>query len=117
MQKFHLARRYVYSDSTDYPMGSFLLDYYMIKSEIKIPHSSIIAVVYGVEIEKRSKTNRGESRIETASVKDIFNSREHTSGFVTSLAEKLVTPSDLKKAVEELIGEKGFEPPEVTIST
>ncbi len=117
MQKFHLARRYVYSDSTDYPMGSFLLDYYMIKSEIKIPHSHIIAVVYGVEIEKRSKTDGGKSHIETASVKDIFATCEHTSGFITSLAEKLVAPSDLKKVVEELIGENGFEPPEVTVST
>ncbi len=116
MQKIHSARKYVSLTPEEGWFGSYYLDYYMIKSEIKIPNSDIKATVYGVEIEKKLEEDGCEKILEQASVKDIFASPENTRALISRLARHTVMPSSLEYVIDDLLGEKGFEPPEITLN-
>ena len=113
MQKIHSARKHVTLTPEGDWFGGFYLDYYMIKSEIKIPNSAIKATVYGVEIEKKQEEDGTQIVLESAIIRDIFASPENTNKLISRLSEKLVMPSTLKYVIDELLGEGGLEPPEI----
>lgn len=115
MQKIHSKRKYVTINPEGCCFGGFMLDYYVIKSEIKIPNTDIKATVYGIEIEKKYEEDGTEKILEQAYVNDIFASEEHTHKLIYRLAEKLIMPSTLEYVIEDMLGEKGFEPPEITL--
>ncbi len=116
MQKIHSARKHIALNPDGDWFGGFYLDYYMIKSEIKIPNSAIKATVYGVEIEKKQEENGTETVLESASIRDIFASPENTGRLISRLSEKMVMPSTLEYVIDELLGESGLEPPEIKYS-
>jgi len=116
MQKSHIARRYLYKAHCNEFFCEDFLDYYMTRSEIVIPNSNIKATVYGVEIEKKQRKNAKEITVEKACIKDVFTTGTHTKDFIAKLAQLRITPSSLKSEISTLLGESGFEPPEITIS-
>ena len=116
MQKIHSKRRYVPLSPEGIFSGVYYLDYYIIKSEIKIPRSDIRATVYGIEIEKKYEEDGTEKLIEQALINDIFASMENTEKLIVRLADRLIMPSTLEFVIEDMLGEKGFEPPEITLN-
>jgi len=116
MQKIHSARKYVSLNPEGSWFGGFYLDYYMVKSEIKIPNSDIKATVYGIEIEKKFEEDGIERVLEQAEVRDIFASAENTKTLISRLADREIMPATLEYVIDDLLGEKGFEPPEVNVS-
>ncbi len=116
MEKIHSQRKFVSIAPEGYGFDGFLLDYYILKSEIRIPNSNIKATVYGIEIEKRYEENGNQKLLEQASICDIFVSREHTASFIEKLAARQVTPSTLKYVIDDLLGEKGYEMPEFSVN-
>ncbi len=116
MQKIHSKRKYVAINPEGAFFGGFYLDYYILKSEIKIPRSDIKATVYGIEIEKKYEEDGTEKLLEQAFVNDIFASEENTEKLIVRLADKLIMPSTLEYVIDDLLGEKGFEPPEITVN-
>jgi len=116
MEKIHSERKYVSIAPEGFGFEGFFLDYYILKSEIKIPGANIRATVYGIEIEKKYEENGITKLLEQANINDIFASKEHTKKFIKKLAQKHVTPSTLKYVIDELFDENGFEPPEFTVN-
>ena len=116
MEKIHSERKFVSISPEGLCFEGFYLDYYIIKSEIKIPNSAIKATVYGVEIEKKYEEDGIVKLLEQAYINDIFTTREHTGKFIKRLAAKSVTPSSLKYVIDELLDENGYEPPQFTVS-
>jgi hypothetical protein len=116
MQKIHSKRKYVPLSPEGIFSGGYYLDYYILKSEIKIPRSDILATVYGIEIEKKYEEDGIEKLIEKASLNDIFASMENTERLIVRLADKLILPSTLEYVIDDMLGEKGFEPPEITVN-
>ncbi len=114
MQKVYSTRKYISIDTQNCLIGGCYIDYCMLKSEIRIPHSDIKVTVYGVEIEKKQKKNGIETLLEKATVNDIFATSEYTTSFILTLAQKKIMPSELKNVIGDLLGDSGFEPPEVT---
>lgn len=116
MEKIHSERKFVTISPEGFGYDGFYLDYYILKSEIKIPNSSICATVYGIEIEKKYEENGVSKLLEEASINDIFVSKEHTKKFIDKLAQNKITPSLLKYVIDDLLDEKGLEPPEFTVN-
>lgn len=116
MQKIHSARKYVSLTPEGGWFGGLYLDYYMVKSEIKIPNSDIKATVYGIEIEKKLEEDGVERVLEQAAVQDIFATAENTETLISRLAAREIMPSTLEYVIDDLLGERGFEPPEVNVT-
>ncbi len=116
MEKIHSERKFVPITPEGLGFEGFYLDYYIIKSEIKIPNSQIKATVYGIEIEKKYEENGRVKLLEQANINDIFVSKEHTKKFIDRLARNQVTPSSLKYIIDDLLDENGYEPPEFTVN-
>ena len=114
VEKIHSKRKFVSITPEGHSFEGYYLDYYMLKSEIKIPNSNIKATVYGIEIEKKYSENGVEKLLEHAKMDDIFVSSEYAHSFIASLAKRHITPSSLRYIVEDLFSENGYEPPEVT---
>lgn len=117
MEKIHSQRKFVsiVPDGSSYE--GFFLDYYIVKSGIRIPGSDILATVYGIEIEKKYEEEGRVKVLEQANINDIFTTKEHTEKFIKKLASGCVTPSALKYVIDDLLDEKGYEPPEFTVTT
>ena len=114
LEKFHSKRKFVSITPEGHSFEGYFLDYFRLKSEIKIPNSNIKVTVYGIEIEKRYSENGVEKLLEHARVDEIFVSSDYADSFIATLAKRHVTPSSLKYIVEDLLCENGYEPPEVT---
>ena len=114
VEKIHSKRKFVSITPEGHSFEGYYLDYYMLKSEIKIPNSNIKATVYGIEIEKKYSENGVEKLLEHAKMNDIFVSSEYAHRFIANLAKKHITPSSLRYIVADLFSENGYEPPEVT---
>ncbi len=108
MQKIHMQRKYIGLSG-----DGFYLDYYILRSEIGLPGSDFRAVTYGVEIEKKYSSGGHEQILEQATVNDIYSSMRLTEILVKKLADRLILPSTLKYIIGDLIGERGYEMPEV----
>lgn len=113
MQKLHSQRRYVGINRDGAGFGGFYLDYYILRSEICVPNTSFSAVIYGVEIEKKYEEDGNEKILEQATVNDIYSSKEKTEQLINKLAENLVMPSTLEYIIDDILGENGYEPPEI----
>ena len=114
MKKIHSKRKFVSITPEGHSFEGYFLDYYILKSEIKIPNSDIKVTVYGIEIEKGYSENGVEKLLEQAKVDDIFVSSEYADSFISTLAKRQVTPSSLKYIIEDLLGKEGYELPEVS---
>ena len=113
MQKLHSQRRYVDINPGNAGFGGFYLDYYILSSEISVPNTSFSAIIYGVEIEKKYEEDGNEKILELATVNDIYSSKEKTEKLVKKLAENLIMPSTLQYIINDILGENGYEPPEI----
>lgn len=116
MQKIHSQRRYVGVNPDGAAFGGFYIDYYILESEIKVPGSNFSALVYGVEIEKKYEEDGCEKILEQAVVNDIFSSKKHTCELINKLAQNLIMPSTLEYIIEDILGERGLEPPEIKVT-
>ena len=113
MQKLHSQRRYVGINPGDAGFGGFYLDYYILSSEISVPNTTFSAIIYGVEIEKKYEEDGNEKILELATVNDIYSSKEKTEKLIKKLAENLVMLSTLQYIINDILGENGYEPPEI----
>lgn len=116
MQKIHSQRRYVGVNQDGAGFGGFYLDYYILESEINVPNTSFSALIYGVEIEKKYEENGCEKILEQAVVNDIYASKKGTQKLIDKLADNLVMPSTLEFILNDILEERGFEPPEFTVT-
>lgn len=115
MQKQHSQRRYIGINRDGAGFGGFYLDYYILSSEISVPNANFSAITYGVEIEKKYEEDGIEKIIEQAMVNDIYSSKERTEKLVNKLADNLVMPSTLEYIISDILGGKGYEPPEIVL--
>ena len=113
MQKLHSQRRYIGINPDGAGFGGFYLDYYILCSEISVPNTNFSAIIYGVEIEKKYEEDGIEKILEQATVNDIYSSKERTEKLVNKLADNLVMPSTLEYIINDILGESGYEPPEI----
>ena len=116
MEKIHSERKYVSISPDGSSYEGFFLDYYILKSGIRIPGSDIRATVYGIEIEKKYEEDGKIKVLEQANINDIFTTKEHTEKFIKRLAGSLITPPSLKYVIDDILDEKGYEPPEFTVT-
>ncbi len=90
----------VTSEAPESKTGSFVLEYYIIESELPESNDFGKVIVYGLEIVKKLTSELSEKN----QIENVFCSREAAEGLVNILAVNSVTPVSLGYIIEDMLG-------------
>ena len=81
-----------------------ILKYYLLTGCVSEEYCDLM--VYGIEIDREVRTNGRKRERDKKVIRDLFFVKEEAEDFLQKIFEKKVTPTELRFAVREYIGEK-----------